>query len=62
MNLDDLPVTGALQNSYIIRFRVTEELFDGKEHDVHITVKSQSSDNYKLILADKVYKIIFVKP
>lgn len=59
VNLDDLPVTGALQNSYIIRFRVEESLFDGKEHDVHITVKSESPKGW--ILADKVYKIIFVK-
>lgn len=60
VNLDDLPVTGALQNSYIIRFRNVENLFDGKEHDVHITVKSASPNGE--ILADKVYKIIFEKP
>ena len=60
VNLDDLPVTGALQNSYIIRFSNVENLFDGQEHDVHITIMSDSTNG--LILADKTYKIIFEKP
>jgi hypothetical protein len=60
VNLDDLPVTGALLNTYIIRFTNIEHLFDGNEHDVHITVKSASPNGE--ILADKRYSIIFVKP
>ena len=60
VSLDDLPVTGALQNSYIIRFTNIEHLFDGQPHDVHITVKSASPNGD--ILADKVFSITFVKP
>jgi hypothetical protein len=60
VTLDDLPITGALQNSYIIKFTNIEHLFDGNEHDVHITVKSASPNGE--ILADKNFNIIFVKP
>ena len=60
VTLDDLPITGALQNSYIIKFTNIEHLFDGAEHNVHITVKSASPNGD--ILADKVFNIIFVKP
>lgn len=38
VKLSDLPVTGAMQNSYIIRFTNVAELMDGQEHQVHITI------------------------
>lgn len=38
VKLSDLPVTGAMQNSYIIRFTNVEEFMDGQEHQVHITI------------------------
>jgi len=60
VTLDDLPITGALENSYIIRFSNVQNLFDGKEHEVHITVKS-AGPGTDWILADRKYKIIFEK-
>lgn len=60
VTLDDLPITGALQNTYIIRFSNVQDLFDGLSHDVHITVQSTSPNGE--ILADKVFSIIFNKP
>jgi hypothetical protein len=43
VSLDKLPVTGAIQNSYIIRFANIEELLDGNYHDVKITILSPDS-------------------
>ena len=57
VHLSDLPVSGALQNSYIIRFTNVKELFDGMEHRLHITVKSNSENGE--IIADKEYNIMF---
>ena len=59
VSLDDLPVSGALLNSYIIRFTNVKGVFDGKPHRVKITVKSQSPNGE--ILAEKVYEITFTK-
>ena len=57
VHLSDLPVSGALQNSYIIRFTNVQDLFDGMAHNLHITVKSNSENGE--IIADKVYSVIF---
>ena len=38
IKLSDLPVTGAMQNSYIIRFTNVAEFMDGNPHVVHITI------------------------
>jgi len=40
VNLQGLPVTGAMQNSYIIRFTNVAEFMDGQPHLVHITIKT----------------------
>lgn len=40
IKLSDLPVTGAMQNSYIIRFTNVAEFMDGQPHLVHITIKT----------------------
>jgi hypothetical protein len=40
VSLDVLPVTGAIQNSAIIRFANARELLDGNFHEVKITVLS----------------------
>ena len=40
VTLESLPVTGALQNSYIIRFTNIRPLMDGKDHVVKITIVS----------------------
>lgn len=53
--LEDLPVTGAMQNSYIIRFTNIEDKLDGQPHIVKITV--QSSD--KTVKAVKTLNVIF---
>lgn len=55
VTLDDLPVTGAMLNSYIIRFRNVP--LDGKAHEVWLTVQSTSPNGE--ILADKKAQIIF---
>lgn len=59
VSLDDLPVSGALLNSYIIRFTNVAGVFDGKPHKVKITVKSQSPKGE--ILAEKIYELTFKK-
>ena len=38
IKLSSLPVTGAMQNSYIIRFTNVAEFMDGNPHVVHITI------------------------
>ena len=59
VTLDDLPVSGAMLNSYIIRFTNVAEVFDGQPHLVKITIKSQSPNGE--ILAEKDYKLTFTK-
>ena len=53
--LEDLPVTGAMQNSYIIRFTNIEDKMDGQPHTVKITV--QSAD--KAVKAVKTFNVVF---
>ena len=55
VTLDELPVTGALMNSYIIRFKNVP--LDGRVHKVWLTVKSTSPNGE--ILADKESDVIF---
>lgn len=55
VSLSSLPVTGAMQNSYIIRFKSTEDLKDGKYHTVIITIKSIDGS----VRAQKVLNIKF---
>jgi len=59
VKLSDLPVSGALQNSYIIRFTNVETLFDNLSHRVHITVRSNSANGE--IIADKTFNVMFNK-
>jgi hypothetical protein len=59
IKLSDLPVSGALLNSYIIKFTNCEEVFDGQPHNVKITVKSESPNGE--ILADKEFNMVFNK-
>lgn len=55
VTLASLPVTGAMQNSYIIRFTNISELLDGKQHKVHITIRSTNGST----TADKTFYVIF---
>lgn len=40
VTLSNLPVTGAMTNSYVIRFTNIREFMDGKNHLVKITILS----------------------
>ena len=55
VTLESLPVTGAMENSYIIRFTNISDLLDGKSHKVHITIRSKDGS----IVADKTFYVIF---
>ena len=55
VTLESLPVTGAMENSYVIQFSDVNELFDDKAHDVHITIKSEDGT----VNADKTFSIVF---
>ena len=41
VSLQNLPVTSAIQNSYIIRFSNISEFMDGKSHEIKITVYAE---------------------
>ncbi len=55
VTLSSLPVTGAMQHSYIIRFANVAELLDGRAHLVHITVVSRDGN----VRADKTFTAVF---
>ena len=55
VTLNDLHVTGAMLNAYIIRFK--NVLLDGQVHDVWLTVESTSKNGD--ILADEHYDVLF---
>ena len=55
ITLDALPVTSAIQNSYIIRFVVSSVLMDGRAHSVKITVKSEDGK----VRAERTLSIVF---
>jgi hypothetical protein len=55
VSLSDIPVTGAMQNSYVIRFTNVDELFDGQLHEIRITIVSADGS----VKAEKVFFIKF---
>lgn len=55
VSLSSLPVTGALQNSYYVRLTDVDDLFDGQEHKVKVTVLSPD----KNVRAEREYYIVF---
>lgn len=55
VTLEKLPVTGAMQNSYIIRFTNVKEFMDGQRHKVKITILSADGNTR----AEKIFYIIF---
>jgi hypothetical protein len=57
VTLDDLPITGALMNSYVISVTNVTSLFDGKEHIVKITILNADGS----IRAEKEFTMIFKK-
>lgn len=55
VTLSDLPVTGAMQNSYVIRFTNVDEFMDGNAHEVTITILSPDGRTY----AERTFYITF---
>lgn len=55
VTLESLPVTGAMQNSYVIRFTNVSEFMDGRQHEVKITVLSEDGDTR----AERIFYMIF---
>lgn len=55
VSLDGLPVTGAMQNSYVIRFTNVDDLMDGKAHSLKITVLSDD----KNVRGERTFSVIF---
>lgn len=55
VTLTNLPVTGAMQNSYIIRFTNIANLMDGKTHDVKVTILTQDGKT----MAEKTFSVTF---
>lgn len=41
VTLNTLPVTGAMQNSYVIRFTNVAKFMDGKPHEIKVTILSE---------------------
>ena len=57
VKLSDLPVSSALQNSYVIKFTNIEEIFDGQQHKVKITVKATGTNG--AVIAEQTFYIVF---
>lgn len=55
VTLDSLPVSGAMMNSYIIRFTDIEEYMDGQPHEVKITIYSPDGS----VQAERVFYVVF---
>lgn len=55
VTLQNLPVTGAMQNSYVIRFTNIDELMDGEPHEVTITILSADGKTY----AERTFYVVF---
>lgn len=55
VTLESLPVTGAMMNSYIIRFTNVADLMDGKPHEVKITIVSPDGKTR----AERTFYIVF---
>ena len=55
VTLSSLPVTGAMQNSYIIRFTNIDDMLDGQPHKVHITIRSKDGS----VQGDKTFYVVF---
>jgi hypothetical protein len=55
VSLETLPVSDALQNSYIIRLTNVTEYMDGQPHTLHITVLSEDNT----VQAERNYTVVF---
>ena len=55
VSLDDLPVTQAMKNSYVIKFTNISDMMDGKVHTIKITIKSADGK----VCAEALFSIVF---
>lgn len=55
VSLDDLPITLAMQHSYIIWFTIDEKLIDGNSHIVRLTVKAEDGS----VRAERFFNVEF---
>lgn len=55
VSLDNLPVTSAMENSYVIKFTNADELLDGRTHQIKITIKTGDGK----VQATKVFYVNF---
>ncbi len=58
VSLDDLPITQAMQHSYVIYFAITEDLIDGNNHIVRFTIKSEDGS----VRAQRSFSVEFKLP
>ena len=54
ISLDTIPVTYAMQNSYVIRIANVGEFIDGNEHHLKLSIKTPEND----VRAEKLFKIV----
>lgn len=55
VTLDNLPVTGAMTHSYVLKFTNISEFLDGQVHDVKVTVLSVDHQ----VCAERVFHLNF---
>ena len=55
VTLNDLPVTGAMQNSYVLKFANISEFLDNQVHEVKVTVMTVD----RLICAERLFYLNF---
>lgn len=55
VTLESLPITDAMQNSYIIRLTNVEQYLDGKVHELHVTVLSPDHS----VWVEKTFYVVF---
>lgn len=57
VTLESLPVTDAMQNSYIIRMTNVEQYIDGKAHELHLTVLAPDHS----VWVERIFYVVFEK-
>ncbi|MDE5960294.1 MAG: VWA domain-containing protein [Duncaniella sp.] len=55
VTLEDLPVTDAMRNSYVVRITNIRDLMDGQPHEVRITILSEDGT----VRAERTFTVIF---
>ena len=55
VTLEDLPVTDAMRNSYVVRITNIRDLMDGQPHEVRITILSEDGT----VRAERTFTVVF---